>query len=464
MRDADRTGAARSMSGAFDTNHAPDPALIDKCVHCGFCLPSCPTYVLWGEEMDSPRGRIYLMKSGLEGRAGLTPAFVRHFDACLGCMACVTACPSGVQYSPLIEATRGQIERRYPRSPAERLFRRAIFAIVPYPPRLRIALAPLALWSSVSGRGSLLFGRRASAARREPHDTDRLTTNAQRLTTRLRALFDLAPRVTWKSLTARVPARTPTTGARRISVGLLTGCVQRLVFPNVNIATVNVLSAEGCDVVAPRNQGCCGALALHAGRLDEARAFARKTIAVFERERLDAIVVNAAGCGSSMKEYGQLLADDEEWSERARAFAGRVRDVNELVADLGPSRARRHPLALRVAYQDACHLAHAQGVRQQPRDLLRSIPGIELLPLAEADICCGSAGIYNLVEPETARQLGDRKIRHVEAVKADVIATANPGCTLQLRAAAARLGRAWPIRHPIEILDEAIRGGNPGQR
>jgi glycolate oxidase iron-sulfur subunit len=460
MRDADRTGAARSTGTAFDTNHAPDLALIDKCVHCGFCLPSCPTYVLWGEEMDSPRGRIYLMKSGLEGRTGLTAPFVHHFDACLGCMACVTACPSGVQYSPLIEATRSQIERRYPRSLADRLFRRALFSIFPYPARLRIALAPLALWSSVFGRGSLLFRHRSSSPARESLSGERrLTTDDERLTTRLRALLDLAPRsITWKSLTARVPERTSASGARRISVGLLTGCVQRLVLPNVNIATVNVLAAEGCDVVAPRDQGCCGALALHAGRLDLARAFARKTIAVFERERVDAIAVNAAGCGSSMKEYGQLLADDQEWSERARAFAARVRDVNELVSDLGPSRARRHPMALRVAYQDACHLAHAQGVRQQPRDLLRSIPGIELLPLAEADICCGSAGIYNLVEPETARQLGDRKIRHVEAVKPDVIATANPGCTLQLRAAAARLGRDWPIKHPIEILDESIRG------
>jgi glycolate oxidase iron-sulfur subunit len=448
---------ARPIS-AFDTNHAPDPALIDKCVHCGFCLPSCPTYVLWGEEMDSPRGRIYLMKSGLEGRAGLTPPFVRHFDACLGCMACVTACPSGVQYSPLIEATRGQIERRYPRSLADRLFRAAIFSIFPYPARLRLALAPLALWSSVFGRRSLP-GHRASADGRESPNTDRRMTTDQPLATRLRTMLHLAPRgVSWKSLTVRVPERTSAAGARRMSVGLLTGCVQRLVFPNVNLATVNVLAAEGCEVVAPRDQGCCGALALHAGRLDEARAFARRTIAVFERERVDAIAVNAAGCGSSMKEYGQLLAGDEKWSERARAFAARVRDVNELVAGLGPPRARRHLMPLRVAYQDACHLAHAQGVRQQPRDLLRSIPGIELLPLAEPDICCGSAGIYNLVEPETALQLGDRKIRHLAAVQPDVIATANPGCTLQLTAAAARLGREWPIRHPIEILDEAIRG------
>jgi glycolate oxidase iron-sulfur subunit len=440
--------ASSPGSRAFDGHHPPDQALIDTCVHCGFCLPSCPTYVLWGEEMDSPRGRIYLMKMGLDGRTAMTPGFVRHFDTCLGCMACVTACPSGVQYSPLIEATRGQIDRRHPRSWADRLFRGAIFSIFPYPRRLRIALAPLALWASISDRWSPVGG----SSQRHEGGSDRP------LTSRVRAMLALAPRVTWKSLIARVPVRTPAIGVRRMSVGLLTGCVQRLVFPNVNAATVNVLSAEGCDVLAPRDQGCCGALALHAGRLDEAKCFARKTIATFERAAVDVIAVNAAGCGSSMKEYGNLLADDPGWSGRARAFAARVRDVNELVAALGPPVAPRHPIAQRVAYQDACHLAHAQGIRQQPRDLLRSIPGLELLPLAEADICCGSAGIYNLVEPGTAQQLGDRKIRLIDAVKPDVIATANPGCTLQLRAAAARLGREWPIRHPIEILDDSIRG------
>jgi glycolate oxidase iron-sulfur subunit len=440
--------ASSPGSRAFDGHHPPDQALIDTCVHCGFCLPSCPTYVLWGEEMDSPRGRIYLMKMGLDGRTAMTPGFVRHFDTCLGCMACVTACPSGVQYSPLIEATRGQIDRRHPRSWADRLFRGAIFSIFPYPRRLRIALAPLALWASISDRWSPVGG----SSQRHEGGSDRP------LTSRVRAMLALAPRVTWKSLIARVPVRTPAIGVRRMSVGLLTGCVQRLVFPNVNAATVNVLSAEGCEVLAPRDQGCCGALALHAGRLDEARRFARKTIATFERAAVDVIAVNAAGCGSSMKEYGNLLADDPGWSGRARAFAARVRDVNELVAALGPPVAPRHPIAQRVAYQDACHLAHAQGIRQQPRDLLRSIPGLELLPLAEADICCGSAGIYNLVEPGTAQQLGDRKIRLIDAVKPDVIATANPGCTLQLRAAAARLGREWPIRHPIEILDDSIRG------
>jgi glycolate oxidase iron-sulfur subunit len=467
---------------AFDAIHPPNPALIDTCVHCGFCLPSCPTYLLWGEEMDSPRGRIYLMKAGLEGRTPMTSALVDHFDACLGCMACVTACPSGVQYGPLIEATRGQIERRYPRSLADRLFRGAIFALFPFPNRLRIALMPLAIWQAVTrNRGnrrdrgaekdfstnpvcapaSPPEARTTNAERRTPND-ERRTENDERRTSsflsRLRAVLSLAPKVTWASLFASLPERTGAIGSRRLTVGLLTGCVQRLVFPAVNIATVNVLSAEGCDVLAPAGQGCCGALALHAGRLDEARAFARRTIELFEHAGVERIAVNAAGCGSSMKEYAELLADDPAWADRAKSFSARVRDVTEIVAELGPPRAVRHPLALRVAYHDACHLAHAQGIRQPPRDMLRSIPGIELVPFAEQEICCGSAGVYNLVEPEAARALGDRKAAHIDAVAPDVIATANPGCTLQMTAAAARLGRVRPILHPIEILDAAIRG------
>jgi glycolate dehydrogenase iron-sulfur subunit len=450
--------------GAFDANHPPDPSLIDKCVHCGFCLPSCPTYVLWGEEMDSPRGRIYLMKAGLEGRTEMTPAFVSHFDACLGCMACVTSCPSGVQYAPLIEATRAQIERRHPRSLADRLFRGAIFALFPFPNRLRLVLAPLALLQSILGtRAFRAFGTRAFrafGARAFQASGDRRTNSERRtsIISRLAAVLSLAPDVRWASLFASIPARTPAIGVPRLTVGLLTGCVQRLVFPQVNTATLNVLSAEGCDVVAPPDQGCCGALSLHAGRLDEARTSARRTIEVFERAGVERIAVNAAGCGSSMKEYGQLLADDPAWAERARAFSARVRDVTEIVSELGAPQAPRHPLALRVAYHDACHLAHAQGVRQPPRDLLRSIPGLEILPFAEQEICCGSAGIYNLVEPEAARELGDRKAAHIDAVSPDLIATANPGCTLQLAAAAARLGRVRRIRHPIEILDASIRG------
>jgi len=459
MATTDEIRSSDRHAAAFDAHHAPDRRLIDTCVHCGFCLPSCPTYALWGEEMDSPRGRIYLMRAGLDARVEMTGAFVRHFDACLGCMACVTACPSGVQYSPLIEATRGQIERRFDRSLADRFFRAVVFALFPYPARMRIALAPLALfgWVAQPFRAARAAAGRPEGLRYQSPRAD-VRSTPPRLLTRLRAMLELAPPVTFRSLVARVPERTPAVGERRMTVGLLTGCVQRVVFPQVNTATVNVLAAEGCDVVAPAEQGCCGALALHAGRLDDARAFARNTIATFERAGVDRIAVNAAGCGSSMKEYGQLLADDAAWAGRAREFSARVRDVSELVAELGPPRAARHPLALTIAYHDACHLAHAQGVRQQPRDLLRSIPGVRLVPLAEPEMCCGSAGIYNLVEPDAARDLGDRKAAHIAAAQPDVVATANPGCTLQIAAAARRRGATVVVRHPIELLDASIRG------
>jgi glycolate oxidase iron-sulfur subunit len=402
--------------------------------------------------MDSPRGRIYLMKAGLEGRIGMTPSLVQHFDACLGCMACVTACPSGVQYAPLVEATRGQIERRFKRSVSDRLFRSAIFALFPFPRRLRIALIPLALWTFVVRRSSFVVRGSSFAVR---------GSSFAGLIPRIRAMLALAPKVTLRSLFASLPERTSAAGSRRMTVGLLTGCVQRVVFPHVNQATVNVLAAEGCDVVVPAAQGCCGALALHAGRLDEARVWARRTIETFDRAGIDQIVVNAAGCGSSMKEYGHLLADDPRWAARARGFSARVHDVTEMVASLGPPRAPRHRLTLRVAYHDACHLAHAQGVRQPPRDLLRSIPGVELLPFAEQEICCGSAGIYNLVEPEAAQQLGDRKAGHLAAVQPDVVATANPGCMLQIAAGAARHEQTWAVVHPIELVDASIRGASP---
>ena len=428
---------------AFDSVDTPSGALIDKCVHCGFCLPTCPTYLLWGEEMDSPRGRIYLMKAALEGRTAITPSFVQHFDACLGCMACVTACPSGVQYGPLVERTRAQTERHHPRSFADRSFRVALFSVLPYPRRLRVVLAPL-----------VIFGQAVKALSR--------TRMVNLLPPRLRALVSLAPRVSWASLVRRVPEHTAASGAERLKVGLLTGCVQRLVFPHVNDATIDVLAAEGCAVTAPADQGCCGALALHAGRIDEARAFARRVITTFDAAGVDRIVVNAAGCGSSMKEYGELLADDPAWSARAHAFAARVRDVSEVLVEVGEPRAVRHPVHARVVYHDACHLAHAQGVRAQPRDLLRAIPGLEVLSPAEQEICCGSAGIYNLVEPEAAGELGARKVRNIAALRPDAVATGNPGCLIQIASTSGRAGFAWPVVHPIEIIDASIRGADPG--
>ena len=435
---------------SFSGPDIPQAELIDACVHCGFCLPSCPTYALWGEEMDSPRGRIYLMKAALAGRTTLSETFTSHFDACLGCMACVTACPSGVQYGPLIERTRSQIEQHHQRSVADQLFRAALFHVLPYPSVLRVLLAPLALaqWAKVPV---------ASVFRRKIF---RLKPEAT--WSKIRSMLELTPRVALGSLTERLPECTPAVGTQRLRVGMLAGCVQRIVFPEVNRATIRVLAAEGCEVITPGEQGCCGALSRHSGRLDEARAFARRTIEDFEQARVDVVVVNAAGCGSSMKEYGELLADHPAWAARAHAFSARVRDVSELLVELGEPRALRNPVApARVAYHDACHLSHAQRVRAQPRTLLAQIPGLTVLDIAEPDMCCGSAGIYNLVQPEAAAALGDRKAQHIKTLQPDIIATANPGCTLQLAAACARIGFTPLVKHPIELLDQSIRGVDP---
>ena len=398
--------------------------LVSECVHCGFCLPTCPTWVLWSEEMDSPRGRIYLMEALLDGTVELNTTVAQHFDRCLGCMACVTACPSGVKYDRLIELTRDHVERTVKRPRGERLLRRLIFSVLPYPRRMRaaLALAPL--------------GRR-------------LPTPAV-----LSPLLEIAP--PWHSA-ERTPELTRASGERVGRVGLLTGCVQRAVFGDVNAATARVLAAEGYDVVAPRAQGCCGALAVHAGRLEDGLARARRLIDVFEREQVDVIVANAAGCGSNLKDYVHLLADDPAYAERAAAFSARVRDVSEVLAEREP-RASRAPLPIRVAFQDSCHLLHAQRVREAPRKALASVPELELAEPSEQELCCGSAGIYNLVQPEAATELGDRKARNVLATEPDVYASANPGCLVQVTAALRRAGRPLPAFHPIELLDASIRG------
>lgn len=455
-----------NQPSVFHEPDAPPSALIDTCVHCGFCLPTCPTYALWGEEMDSPRGRIYLMKAGVDGRAGMTESFVQHFDRCLGCVACVTACPSGVQYGPLIEKTRAQIERRYDRSASDRLFRSALMALVPYPARMRLAMIPLAVIGPiVRAIGRALMARRADVE----SGSSRLASGVRKpqpsaepgLLQRVAAALALSPPVSLFSMFSRIEEHTAAVGAPRMKVAVLTGCVQRLSFSDVNRATVNVLAAEGCSVSAPPAQGCCGALPLHAGLIDQARRLAKHNIEVFEAARVDRIAVNAAGCGSAMKEYKDLLAADPAWAERAHAFSAKVRDVSEVLAELGEPRAPRQPIRARVVYHDACHLAHGQGVRAEPRVLLQAIPGIELLTPAESDICCGSAGIYNLVQPGPAAELGARKARHIAALEPDLIATGNPGCTLQISAAARVLGYKWPVFHPVQLLDASIRGKTP---
>jgi glycolate oxidase iron-sulfur subunit len=420
---------------AFDDRRPPPRELLDDCVHCGFCLPTCPTYQLWGEEMDSPRGRIYLMDLAANGEITLDGPFTEHIDACLGCMACVTACPSGVQYDRLLESVRPQIERNVRRRTTDRLFRDAIFALFPYRRRLRAAALPGALYQRL---------RRVPAIARL----------AAKLPERFAAMEALLPPVTVREAFSRLPVFTPAGTDRRGRVALLSGCVQDVFFHRVNEATVRVLAAEGYDVVVPRDQRCCGALELHAGREDAALGRARRTIARFEPLDVDVIVTNVAGCGSSMKEYGHLLAEDPEWAQRAAAFSARVRDVHEVLAD-GDPQAPRHAVPGRVAYHDACHLGHAQRVREQPRAVLRSVPGVELVDLPEAALCCGSAGIYNLLAPEAAGELGARKAANVRSVRPDVVVTANPGCLLQI---GKHLGGELPLLHPVQLLDASIRG------
>jgi glycolate oxidase iron-sulfur subunit len=364
----------------------------------------------------------------------MTDSMVQHFDRCLGCMACVTACPSGVRYDRLIEDTQAQVERRHPRTRAERLLRSAIFGLFPYPRRLRLL------------RGTLR-AYQASGVRR-------LLGPLLARTPTLATLESLAPRLRRPE---RLPERVPAVGARRAVVGMLTGCVQRAFFPDVNAATARVLAAEGCDVVLPRAQGCCGALSVHTGREAEAQRFARSLIEAFEDAGVDYLVVNAAGCGSSLKEYDDLLRDDPSYAERAAALAAKVRDVSEVLVELGPV-APRHRLPLSVAYHDACHLAHAQGVRAQPRRLLADIPGLSLREIASAEICCGSAGVWNVLNPEPARELGDRKARDVLATGADLLVTANPGCLMQVAAAVRRAGGVIGLAHTAQVLDASIRG------
>jgi glycolate oxidase iron-sulfur subunit len=380
--------------------------LTRACVHCGFCLPTCPTFALWSEEMDSPRGRIQLMEKTAQGTLRLSPTVVEHFDRCLGCMACLSSCPSGVRYDRLIEVTRHTVETDHRRPRAERLQRRLLFATLPYPRRLRWALrlAPL-------GRV--------------------LPTPAW-----ARPMLDLAPR--WRSgerpEAVTRPSDTASHGSGR--VGLLTGCVQSVVFGDVNTATARVLSAAGYEVVAPV-QGCCGALSAHAGRADESERLTERLRAAFGG--IETIVVNASGCGSHLKDRGLPAVDVTE-------------------ALLGATMPDLRPLALTVAYQDSCHLRHAQRLPAAWRPLLERIPGLRVVEPAEQDLCCGSAGIYNVTQPDAARQLGDRKAANVLAAEPDVYASANPGCLVQVAQALRRAGAPLPTLHPVELLDASLRG------
>jgi glycolate oxidase iron-sulfur subunit len=392
--------------------------LTDTCVHCGFCLPACPTYQLWGTEPDSPRGRIHLIRQVADGVA--EPAEIAgHIDSCLGCLACVPACPSGVRYEEIIEHGRELVEPS--RDVADRTLRAGMFALFPYPRRLA-ALRHL--------RPPKWAGRTAAAA------------------------AELAPPAARRvPLPRRIAARGR---PRRAVVGLLTGCVQSAYFSPVSAATARVLALEGCDVVVPAGQGCCGALSRHAGRTEQARRLARRTIETFARAGVDAVVTDVAGCGSAMKGYARLLADDPRWAGRAARLAGKVRDVSELLAELGPVAPRR-PLPWTVAYHDACHLGYGQGITDAPRRLLSGVPELRLVEVPDGGTCCGSAGVYNLLQPEPAGQLGDRKAEAILSTGAELVAAGNPGCALQIAAALRRAGSPLKVRHTVEILDAALR-------
>ena len=418
-------------TGAFTGPDAPSLDAIRTCVHCGICLPQCPTYRVLGEEMDSPRGRIYLMRAAAEGRTELTESFARHMDLCLGCRACETACPSGVPFGSLLEATRAQLALHRP--PASHAFERAVHAFFPHPQRVGTAMAALRV-------------ARRSGLKAIGHGLAALTPFR-----RLRAMASLVDDVpSAQPLPPVLPAR----GRARGRVGLLTGCVQRHLFPRVNLDTAWLLSCAGYEVVIPPDQGCCGALDLHGGRLDQYRARGRALAEVFPGD-LDFVVTNAAGCGSAMKDYGRW-----DTSGGTPRLAERTRDVSEVLFDAELPLGR---LDLTVTYHDPCHLAHGQRVRVQPRELLRRIPGLRLIELADSELCCGSAGVYNLLEPDMADRLLEMKVDCIARTGATVVATGNPGCLLQIAKGCRARGLALEVVHPIELLARAVDAGSKGR-
>ena len=389
---------------------------VNQCVHCGLCLASCPTFSELGTEMDSPRGRIFLIKSLAEGRMSLSDSTVRHLSLCLDCRACETVCPAGVPYGRLIEAAKAEIEQRQPGAPTRRLFRWLNFGLLLGHPRL------LALAAS----GARLY--QASGLQRVP-----------------------PPRVTRAA------------GSRRARVALLTGCVQSVIFAAHNRATARVLSKNGCDVVVPAGQGCCGALNAHGGDHARAVAMARATIDTFETARADVVIVNTSGCGAHMKAYGYLLADDQAYAERARRFAASVQDLAEFLAQ-EPLRGPLSPVPLTCTYHDPCHVVHGQKIKSEPRQLLAQIPELRVVELTESDWCCGSAGIYNLTQPEMATRLLRRKVSHVLTTGAEAVVTANPGCILQIQAGLDAHTAAVRVMHLVEVLDRAYGGAPRAER
>jgi glycolate oxidase iron-sulfur subunit len=422
--------------------------LMRQCIHCGFCLPTCPTYAVLGVEMDSPRGRIYQMQAIAEGRMEIGPEFIEHMYCCLGCRACETACPSGVQFGKLIESAREEIEMVAPQqhSSTERALRRAIFGNV-LSSRLLTALAFTGL-KLYQRSGAQTLARKLKALDYIPGP----------LAGKLQEPEALMPRIEGNLFQGALPTITPALGERRYRVGFISGCIMDQVFRGINEASIRVLAANGCEVITPPEQRCCGALHVHSGEAEQGRALARANIEVFERWNCDYIIINSAGCGSNLKEYGHLLRDDPAYAERAAAFSASVKDISEFLSmiDLNPQLGE---IKRRVTYHDACHLAHGQKIKSQPRALLKRIPGLELVDLKEADWCCGSAGIYNITNQEMAGTLLARKMGNIEATRAQVVATGNPGCMMQINFGARQRELPTQALHPVQLLDEAYRAG-----
>ncbi|HET8628311.1 MAG TPA: heterodisulfide reductase-related iron-sulfur binding cluster [Thermomicrobiales bacterium] len=424
---------------SFDGPDVPSAEIINTCVRCGFCLTSCPTYLETRVETSSPRGRIYLMKSVSEGRLDVTSAgFVHQMYECLDCRACEDVCPSGVQYGKIVEPARTQVERHIRRPLAQRLLRKATFEVLF--PNMRLFRLQSSLFRLYQRSGAQWLVRQTGLLK--PLGL----AETERFLPRISGRFFVPEGQVY-----------PAAGERRARVALFAGCIMSTAFARVDRATARVLARNGCEVVVPPAQGCCGALNVHGGDLASARAMMRRNIAAFEDLGVDAIIINAAGCGSTLKEYGHLLHDDPEWADRAAAFAAKVKDVSEFLAGLGLV-GELGRIEARVTYQDACHLAHAQRITKPPRQLLAAIPGVELVEMPESSLCCGSAGIYNITNPGMSRRLMERKARNVRSVTPEIVVSGNPGCMIQLQTGLERAGAAHvKVKHLTEMLDEAYR-------
>jgi glycolate oxidase iron-sulfur subunit len=428
----------RTTPGGPLTLHGLSVEGVNQCVHCGLCLAYCPTFSELGTEMDSPRGRIFMIKSLAEGRMQLTDPAVEHLSLCLDCRACETVCPAGVPYGRLIEAAKAEIERQRPGSLVRRAFRWANFGMLLKHPRLlRLAAWKLRLYQT-SGLQSLV--RKSGLVKLLPGT--------------LPAWEALMPQMPPAADRAALPPLIPAEGDKRARVALLSGCVQSVVFGAHNRATARILARNGCEVVVPPGQGCCGALSAHGGEHAGAMELARQTIATFEAARVHAVIVNTSGCGAHMKAYGALLENDPAWAERARRFAATVQDISEFLAKV-PLRGPLQPVPITVTYHDPCHVVHGQKIRKEPRQLLAQVPELVVHELPESDWCCGSAGIYNLTQPEMASRLLARKVAHVLSTGAEAVVTANPGCILQIQQGLRARGRDVAVLHLVEILDRA---------